>query len=482
MASRAEALSPERSLRPRPRGLTPAEARRLGAPGIDALLAEARLGGEVGFCVADARTGEVLEGHMPDRPLPPASVAKAITALYSIETLGAEHRFRTRLHATGPLRNGRLEGDLVLTGSGDPTLTTDDLADLARALREAGVVEVRGRFIVDGAALPFVRAIDPGQPEHVGYNPAISGLNLNYNRVHFEWKREAGRYALALDARTERLRPAVTVARIDVAERSSPVYTYADRDGVDDWTVARAALGNGGSRWLPVRRPQEYAGEVFRTLARGHGIVLDPPQRGARPHGATLLAEHVSPELRVVLTDMLKWSTNLTAEVAGLTASGRLAGPPEGLGASAVRMSSWMNGQIKRRDLSFVDHSGLGESSRVSPAAMVEAFVRAGPDGVLRRMLKPFEIRDAQGRALRNQPAQVSAKTGTLNFVSGLGGYVQAPSGRVLAFATFAADLPRRGALGPEQMERPQGGQEWTARARRLQQRLIERWTDVHGT
>jgi len=61
--------------------------------------------------------------------------------------------------------------------------------------------------------LPNLDEIDESQLDHLGYNPAISGLNLNFNRVHFEWKRAGGGYSIAMDARSELYKPAVTVAR-----------------------------------------------------------------------------------------------------------------------------------------------------------------------------------------------------------------------------------------------------------------------------
>ncbi len=480
VAGRAAAEAPEWSLRPPPRGLTPAERRRAGAPEAEALIAEARLGGAVTFALADARTGLPLEGRGGAAEMPPASVAKAITALYGLETLGAGHRFRTQLFAGGPLRNGRIDGDLVLTGSGDPTLGTDHLADMAVRLKAAGVREVGGRFVVHAEALPFIRAIDPAQPDHVGYNPAISGLNLNFNRVHFEWKRRDAGYDLAMDARSERIRPAVSVARMRVAERATPLFTHAEAEGFEDWTVARTALGNAGSRWLPVRRPADYAGDVFRVLARAQGIALPPPVTEIGPARGTLLAETVSNDLTTVLTDMLKWSTNLTAEVIGLSASAVRGGLPATLAASGLRMGDWLRTRATVNGVRFVDHSGLGDMSRITADDMVAALVKAGADGPLRRMLKRIEMKDAEGRTIRGHPATVVAKTGTLNFVSGLAGFVQTPSGRVLAFAIFSADLARRGALAPDQMERPAGGVGWARAARTLQQKLIERWVAVH--
>ncbi len=488
-ATRALADPPATSPRPRPRPLSAAAAQagasavapRPAVPAAAALIEAARLGGSVAYAVADARTGEMLELRDPALALPPASVAKAITALYALEALGAQHRFRTQAIATGPVEGGRLAGDLVLVGGGDPVLTTDTLGDMAAALAAAGLRAVEGRFLIHAAALPFVPQIDPAQPEHVGYNPAVSGLNLNHNRVHFEWRRAGGQWQVAVDARGERFRPAVAMAEVRIVQRAAPLFTFAAEAGRERWTVAAASLGNGGSRWLPVRRPDLYAGEVFRTLARAQGIALPAPQPAAGEMRGTVLAEARSDELAVILRDMLRFSTNLTAEAVGLSASAARGGPVGSLAESARRMGAWGAERLGLAAPRFVDHSGLGDAARLSPADMVQALLRAGAEGRLRPILRPFAMRDARGSEIRNHPLRVVAKTGTLNFVAGLGGYLATPSGRDLAFAIFAADVPRRDRLAPSERERPAGGSEWTARARRLQQQLIERWGTLYG-
>jgi D-alanyl-D-alanine carboxypeptidase/D-alanyl-D-alanine-endopeptidase (penicillin-binding protein 4) len=222
MAGAALGGAPAISLRPVARPGGGSGAARL-APSVEALIAEAKLSGQVGYAVADAASGQVLEEGDGATGLPPASVTKAVTALYALDVLGPDYRFETRLFATGALEGDVLKGDLILTGGGDPTLDTDALASLAAGLKQAGIRELRGQFRVWGGAVPFKRAIDESQPEHVGYNPAISGLNLNYNRVHFEWKRAGGKYTVSMDARSGRYRPDVTVARMQIADRSVPV-------------------------------------------------------------------------------------------------------------------------------------------------------------------------------------------------------------------------------------------------------------------
>ena len=474
----ALAGAPLSSLRPAPRA---ANVRTKTVANSEALIAAAGLSGKLGFVVADARTGRILESRNPVLGLPPASVAKALTALYALDALGPSHAFVTRLVATGPLVKGRIEGDLVLAGGGDPTLDTDGLAEMAAALKSTGVREVSGRFLVYAGALPRLGEIDDSQPDHLGYNPAISGLNLNYNRVHFEWKRASDAFTVTMDARSERFRPGVTVAKMQVVDRDVPVYTYADVNGADTWTVARAALGNGGSRWLPVRKPELYAAEVFQIFARSHGIVLG---RGlivsVAPRGRVLV-ERKSPPLQRILRDMLRYSTNLTAEVVGLSASLARGRQVTGLSGSAAAMNRWGRTHLGLRRPRLVDHSGLGDGARLSASDMVTALVRAGPDGTLSSILKTLPMRDGDGNSLPNSPVSIRAKTGTLNFVSALAGFVKAGNRSDLAFAIFAADIDRRRSIPDADREKPSGAKSWNTQARKLQHGLIERWVTLYG-
>ena len=449
--------------------------RLVARPSSETLVVEAALGGNVAFLLADARTGEVLDSREPDVPLPPASVSKAVTALYALNALEPQHRYVTRLLATGPVTEGVLDGDLILAGGGDPVLTTDHMADLAARLKAAGLREVRGAFRVWGGALPYVNEIEPGQLDHLSYNPALSGLNLNFNRVHFEWTRSGGDFQVSMDARSDLYRPAVSVARMRIADRELPVYSYASAEGSDNWTVARGALGNGGSRWLPVRHPALYAGDVFRTFARSQGIVLPAPVEAAAPPEGAALAELPSAPLDEILGDMLLYSTNLTAEIVGLTASRARGADPQTLAASAALMRTWVGETFGAEGL-FSDHSGLADTSRISVRDMVRILSGAGQSGRLRGLLKPIPMTDAAGDRLAAPPATVMAKTGTLNFVSTLAGYVTGAEGREMVFAIFTGDLQARGQAKENDDEVPPGSRDWNSRSKRLQQQLLQRW------
>lgn len=444
---------------------------------VNRLIEAAKLSGALAYVVADRATGRVLAARDAGLLLPPASVAKAVTTLYALEKLGSSFRFRTRLMRRGVVVNGRLEGDLLLVGGGDPNLDTDTMGDLAAALAATGLRSVSGRFIVCDGALPRLWRVSADQPDHLGYNPAISGLNLNYNRVHFEWKPAGQGWQLAMDARGERFVPPVSGVQVALAAREMPIFSYEGGEPVERWTVAEAALGEGGSRWLPVRRPAPYAGEVFGQLVAAQGVTLPPAEVEPHPPAdAVEIVAHEGDDLPKVLADMLRFSTNLTAEVVGLTASG--AGS---LAGSAAAMTDWAR---RRFGLSarFVDHSGLGAQSVMTAEDLVRVMLRAGQarqGEMLAGLMRETGLTDAEGNEMKSSPIRIRAKSGTLNFVSNLAGYVAAP-GRDLAFAIIAADPERRAAVPMQEREEPAGGPGWTRRARRLHREMIRRWAEAY--
>jgi D-alanyl-D-alanine carboxypeptidase/D-alanyl-D-alanine-endopeptidase (penicillin-binding protein 4) len=220
---------------------------------------------------------------------------------------------------------------------------------------------------------------------------------------------------------------------------------------------------------------------VFATLARSNGIVLKAPEITRQAPGGTVLAGIESAPLRDVLADMLEFSNNLTAEMVGLAATLPRAGKVGSLSASAAAMNTWARARLGMMDPGFVDHSGLGGDSRISAQDMVTGLGAAQRAAVLRPILKPVALRDAKGNRVADQVAKVEAKTGTLNFVSGLAGYITAPEGREMTFAIFSSDEGRRAQIPRSQREQPPGGRTWAVRSRRLQQQLILRWASAYG-
>ena len=178
--------------------------------------------------------------------------------------------------------------------------------------------------------------------------PAVSGLNLNFNRVHFEWERTGADYRLTMDARSDRFRPEVSVARMQLADRSLPVYTWRDGGDEELWTVARRALGASGARWLPVRRPALYAGDVLPHLCGGAGADAGPAGRdrgrvaARRPNSSRTRARR-STRSRATCCSIRPtsrpnaWACRRPRQRGGADVAGRLGGRDDGVAAEQHR-------------------------------------------------------------------------------------------------------------------------------------------------
>lgn len=436
------------------------------------LIQKSKLSGDVSYVLIDVTSGEPLAERDATRFQPPASVTKAITAAYALEKLGTEHRFETRILHTGEIVDGVVKGDLILVGGADPVLETDNLVPLAEALRSAGIWKIEGSFIVTGGDFPRLFQIDPTQPPQVGYNPAVSGLNLNFNRIRFDWARKPnGKYRLTMQATGNEFAPDTPVSRIVTEPRELPVYSHRLRGETEEWSVSRPALGKEGGRWLPTRVPELYAGEAFAAIARSMGVQMPVPQHGVMPSEAKLVARHESPDLTKMLSDMLRFSTNLTAEVMGFRSSKE----PD-LPSSARALTSWS--QSWGIGGSFADHSGLNDQSRVTAQGLAN-FMVSHTDRGLRSVLRKIPLKNKAGAEIPGIFMQ--AKTGSLNFVSTLSGYLLTET-KTFAFAIVTSDLRRRGAIKPEDRERPAGGGVWAKKSRSLQFDLLRLWVENYGS
>jgi D-alanyl-D-alanine carboxypeptidase/D-alanyl-D-alanine-endopeptidase (penicillin-binding protein 4) len=431
--------------------------------------------------VADAGSGQILESANALKSLPPASSAKALTAVYALSTLGSDWRFETKLIAdSSVVKNGVLQGDLTLVGGGDPALDSDGLADLLLQLKSKGISRISGRFKVYAKSLPYQRMLDTDQLEHVGYNPTISGLNLNYNRAFVEWEETLNGHSFEISAKTKKHKPVVRSISISAVNRKQPIYKYSGQGGRDKWTVSSQALGKKGSRWLPVRNPADYSGEVFVRIADSLDMHIPTHSiTGNSPSGA-VLARGRSAELSAVCRSMLKYSTNLTAEAVGLSATLKRGASANKVSDSARAMSDWLRGRFGLRDVRMVDHSGLGDSSKISASEMTHFLANVGWNGPLRGLLKSVGLRDANWNKAPITGTQIVAKTGTLNFTSALAGYMVTQSGRQLVFAIFTHDAKARSAIPKSMRDRAPGAKTWARKSRVLQHQLLARWAKVY--
>ena len=158
-----------------------------------------------------------------------------------------------------------------------------------------------------------------------------------------------------------------------------------------------------------------------------------------------------------MLRDMLLYSTNLTAEVTGLRASQMRGLAPEGLAASGAAMTAWARARFGLKEAVLVNHSGLSDATHIAPEELVAVLRQAEPLG-LPELLKPRPILDPSNHAVADPGVNVVSKTGTLDFVSGLAGYMTGPRRR-LAFSIMAADPDLRARIPPDRAQRSAGRQ-----------------------
>jgi D-alanyl-D-alanine carboxypeptidase/D-alanyl-D-alanine-endopeptidase (penicillin-binding protein 4) len=444
------------------------------------------LTGTYGYVVIDLASGAVLDARRPDEPLAPASVAKIPTALYALAHLGPEYRFETTLRATGPVRDGILRGDLMLQGGGDPELDSDALAGLAAQL--AGrVSRVEGALKVSHGGWPVAALIDDEQPDRASYNPAVGGLNLNFNRVRLAWRHEKGRLSATLEAHAARSSPPVRNMALTLEGDACgcppfALETPAGTAPAEHWRVRQAMLRGDGAVWLPVRRPDLYAGDVLRSAAAGHGLALPAPAPATAP-AESVLATHLSAPVGQIVANMLRYSTNLSAEVLGLAATARAGRPAATLADSAAAMNRWAAqvAGFAPGDAGFrlANHSGLSAASRLSPARLAALLRAAHRDPALgpqmKALMRSYAYAAPPPRGSKAIPAAVIAKTGTMNFTRGLAGYITTPSGRELAFAWFANDLARREKGLDDEAPDP-GARAWRNVAIETERKLIADW------
>lgn len=441
-----------------------------------ARIAKRPAGTEVGYMLLDIETGQVLAEFNPDLPLIPASTAKLATAVVALDVLGAEHRYRTELLADGVVERGVLRGDLILRGTGDPALDLADLLELAVQLRNLNVFRVDGRFLIDDSAFPVLSEIDPRQPAEAAYNPGIGPLSVAFNRVRVAWN--GGRTG------------PITLPPLDEARfvATSPSLLPAGGVGLEavgDESVVWQVADRGRRRMasLPVKDPGLHAGRVFRQFARSQGILFDPPQRGVAPGSARLLALHQSAPMRNLLRDMLVYSNNMMAEMIGLAAAQRLSNRPlaglDAAGALLVQHLGRLLPEVDWNGATLGNHSGLDAGARLTPRQLA-AIARYGWHTNALPALLPGggwsgTLADRFGTP--DQSLRVWAKTGTLNYGSALAGYLFPSSDRPAVFATMVSDIGAREAYDARRRgATTKSAATWNARARALQDGLVEVW------
>jgi len=407
-------------------------------------------------------TGEVLYTRNSERHVVPASNMKVVTLAVAAERLGWDFRYETRLEAAGRVSDGVLKGDLVIVGSGDPSIGSDDagaapvFAGWIRALREAGIQRVHGRIVGDddafddegwggGWAWDYLTA---------GYAAPSGGLSYNENVAVIR-----ARPGAAVGAPSEVLitppgHGFVVDNRASTGTAGIRATFSASRAFGSPTVETRGELPLGASetaRTTPVLNPTLFFARSLEAALVETGLAvrdgawdIDELNAPIADGERRTIARHISPPLSTLAGHLMKASQNFYAE-ALLKTIGRAASGTGSAdsGRRAVRntLESW---GLPSDAVVVYDGSGLSRYNYVTADAIVAILRRmwesethrgpfvatlpvAGHDGTL-------ESRMRDGPLAR----RVQAKTGTIANVRSLSGYLDTDSGEKIVFSVIA--------------------------------------------
>jgi D-alanyl-D-alanine carboxypeptidase/D-alanyl-D-alanine-endopeptidase (penicillin-binding protein 4) len=456
--------------------VTPAFAEPQATPDAKAVQAAGFEPDDIGFVLIDLDDGRALAEQTADALFIPASVAKLATVYPAEQLLGSDFRFQTRLYRAG--------NALYLKGGGDPVLTNIELRDLARQIETLKPTGGWKGFFYDASGVGSAPEVSGDQPIQATYNAGVGALSVDFNRVQVNWSRdEAGKLTFHARAVADGLNvPADWVRFLPAGSEPPPGanFLYAGDASGESWLYAPdlpGTLPEEGAIFLPVKQPALNTAQVFRELAKRNGIALPEPQAGAVPSDATLVGTVESPPLADVMTGLLKFSNNMTAELIGLATSRRLTSKTLDPRASSAALGEWLRQRLSYVDwtgFKLVNHSGLSSESRASPRQIAAILMAMAREPVLAGM---------PNRIMGDDPkAAAAAKSGTMDFACGLAGYLTGKSGKRLAFAIFVLDREKRAALDASFDRRvlapTPGARNWLGRAHALENTLLKGWRE----
>ena len=421
---------------------------------LTSMLASRTKGGTWGAMVVSLTRGDTLFQHGADGRMLPASTMKLFTAALAFEELGPQHTFSTDVLVDGKLVNGLLDGNLVLRGDGDPSLSSRwirggpdaPMAMLARFTAGAGLKRVTGDIVADASAFESRRIPEGWLARYAGagYAAPFSALSLNENIiiVAIAPGRSGAPAVVTLEPETRGIKITSTVRT--VGGRGVSVTTR--RIG-DDNVMVTGAIGAsaGTARYqLVVGDPAMFAAGAFRASLEAQGIVVDGKIRaGTTSDSASVLTSLPSPPLARIVSVMNRESINHYAELLWRDAA---RGTERATIGSAETASATLNDFLRNKvgaaagAVTATDGSGLSVLDRVTPRALVQLLSYAHNSAWASSFHASLPVA-GESELLRSRmiatPAQgnLHAKTGTTNEVIGLSGYVTAENGENLAFA-----------------------------------------------
>jgi D-alanyl-D-alanine carboxypeptidase/D-alanyl-D-alanine-endopeptidase (penicillin-binding protein 4) len=375
------------------------------------------------------------------QPMNPASVFKLVTTGAALDLLGPGFSWSTPVWLRGPLRQGRLEGDLVIQGSGDPTLVVERVWLLLRRLRQLGLQEIGGDIVLDRSAFADTAespADFDGEPLKP-YNVRPDALLLNLKAV---------RYTLLPDAAQDIARigaePALAGVQVDtqVPLAKGECGDWRGQLGArfDDPHHVRFAgsypLACGERGW-PVAwvEPAAYNARLLQAMWQElGGRLVGSVRDGVAPRDMPPTLTASSPPLAEVVRDINKFSNNVMAQQLFLTLGLQRQGsgtPPAGREV----LRQWLLlrfGADAAAGVVIDNGSGLSRETRISAALLAQLLLAAEASPLMPELLASLPLAGIDGTLQRVNGAtgQAHLKTGSLRDVVALAGEVMGRSGQ----------------------------------------------------
>lgn len=428
--------------------------------GIDKILQDSRLqGATTAISIRRAADGGLLYENNGDVRVRPASVMKLFTAAAALEKLGIEHVFKTSVFTDGEVKDGTLMGDVYLVGQGDPTLTQEDLTTLAQAVKEKGIHTIHGHIYGDDTWYDNVRlSQDLNWSDEPFYTGAqISALTFSPNDDY-----DAGTVIVEVYPGAKPGEEAIIrmVPKNDYIHIMNEVKTVQKKGGKSlsaerlhgtNTIVVKGSIPAGAHKtrvWASVWEPTAYTVHLFKNTLEKQGIKLPTVNKIERkkvPKEAVQLTEISSMPLDELLNPFMKLSNNGHGEVL-VKEMGKVVGEEgswdKGLG---ILNDVFTEMGLATNTLLFRDGSGMSHKTLVTTNEVTKLLYEAQGRSWYPAFLESMPIAGNndrfQGGTLRYRmtnsvaAGKVKAKTGTLNGVTSLAGYVEKSSGEELIFS-----------------------------------------------
>jgi D-alanyl-D-alanine carboxypeptidase/D-alanyl-D-alanine-endopeptidase (penicillin-binding protein 4) len=425
----------------------------LPQPVARAFLAEHIPLSAVGAYVQEIGTSKPLFTQQPAKPMNPASTMKLVTTFAGLELLGPNYQWITEAYADGPIVGSVLEGNLVLKGRGDPKITVEQFRDFVAHIRATGLSSIRGDLVLDRTWFdtgPYDPGAFDGEPLRP-YNVGPDALAVNFKTVRFVFAPNAA--ADGVDVRVEPPIDHVAVhgaPRLVAGEcgdwRALLQAEFADRDdGADATFRGRYALTCGEREWYValLDHPHYMLNLFARDWADSGGIFAGTVREGATPLSATRIASLESAPLHDVVRDINKLSNNLMARQLFLTLATTAFPPPATTAHAALAVEQWLaRRKLHFPDLIMVNGSGLSRKERIAAQSMGRLLLAADASSVRSEYISSLGVAATDGTVSKrfvddDVAEQAFLKTGTLEGVRAIAGYVFGPAGRRFIVVCF---------------------------------------------